>query len=48
MKYVLLDKAKDDASDAATYYDQQRLGLGTEFLIELGIGLARVLDGPQS
>jgi plasmid stabilization system protein ParE len=48
MKYVFAPKAMDDARDAAAFYEAQRDGLGARFLIELGVGLAQLLESPIS
>jgi plasmid stabilization system protein ParE len=48
MNYQLTPHAQEDLREAMHFYESQRQGLGAEFLIEIGIGIARVLDGPQS
>jgi plasmid stabilization system protein ParE len=47
MRYRYSENAKLELVDAAGYYDLQRPGLGTEFAVEVGIGIAKVLDAPN-
>lgn len=47
MKYEWTSHAKEDLRHAAAYYDSQREGLGAEFIVEVGIGIARILDAPM-
>lgn len=47
MNYRFNVRAKDDLRDAVVYYELQRLGLGAEFAVEVGIGIARILDAPR-
>ena len=46
MNYHLTPEAKLDLYDAADFYESQRQGLGTEFAVEVGLGIARILDAP--
>jgi|SRR3954470_17789533 toxin ParE1/3/4 len=46
MNYRFTPDAKDDLRDAVEYYESQRRGLGAEFAVELGMGIARVLEAP--
>lgn len=39
-------EAELDALEAASWYDGEREGLGTEFLVELRATFARIEDGP--
>ena len=48
MNYRFNEAAKLELADAAIYYDLQRPGLGIEFAVEIGLGLARVLEAPNS
>jgi len=47
MTYRFTPEAREDVHDAADYYERQRQGLGAEFAVEVGIGIARVLDAPN-
>jgi len=40
-------EAELDVLDAASWYDGEREGLGTEFLTELRATLERIEDGPE-
>ena len=46
MNYRFTVEAKEDLREAVEYYEAQREGLGSEFAIEVGIGIARVVDAP--
>jgi plasmid stabilization system protein ParE len=48
MNYQLTDRAMDDLREAVRFYELQGEGLGARFMIEVGIGIARVLDAPTS
>lgn len=47
MMYRFTAAARSEPGEAAEYYESRRDGLGTEFAIEMGIGLARVLEAPD-
>src|SRR5690349_3935072 len=47
MNYRFTPDARDDLHEAVEFYELQRQGLGGEFAVELGIGIARVLDAPN-
>lgn len=47
MNYRFSTDAKDDLRDAVDFYESQRRGLGAEFAIEVGVGIARVLEAPN-
>jgi plasmid stabilization system protein ParE len=47
MNYRLSDTAKADLRDAFEFYELQRGGLGAEFLIDVGIGIARIVEAPR-
>jgi plasmid stabilization system protein ParE len=49
MKYVLRFRPEvaDDLEQAAKWYDERRLGLGSEFLEECEAALDRILDCPE-
>ena len=47
MSYRLTIEAREDVAGAAAYYESQRDGLGLEFAIEVGIGIAHVLMAPS-
>lgn len=40
-------EAELDALDAGAWYEDERAGLGTEFLTELRATFSRIEDGPQ-
>ena len=48
MSSVMLPQAELEAAEAATWYDDQRFGLGEEFLADLGFALDRIRDAPRS
>lgn len=48
MKVTFLPSADLEATEAALWYDQRRLGLGDEFLIELQDALHRIAESPLS
>jgi plasmid stabilization system protein ParE len=39
-------EAQDDLSDAVEYYEGQRRGLGLRFAVEVGLGIAAIIDAP--
>lgn len=47
MKYRFTTEAGDDLRAAAEFYESRRDGLGTEFVVEVGVGVARILDSPR-
>jgi plasmid stabilization system protein ParE len=47
MNYRFSPEARVDLLAAADFYDMQRPGLGAEFAVDVGLGLARVLETPQ-
>jgi plasmid stabilization system protein ParE len=47
MTFLLRPAAAADVEDAYAWYEGQRIGLGEEFLAELGATLARVLANPR-
>jgi len=46
MNYRFTPDAKDDLGGAVDFYESQRHGLGAEFAVEIGMGIARVLEAP--
>lgn len=46
MNYRFVPDAKDDLRDAVEFYESQRRGLGGEFAVEVGMGIANVLESP--
>jgi len=46
MKYAFLKPAKIELKDAVTFYDEQRSGLGDEFLAEVDQAIQRILRQP--
>jgi plasmid stabilization system protein ParE len=46
MKYRFSPDARIDLLAAADFYEMQRPGLGTEFAVDVGLALARVLEAP--
>lgn len=46
MKFAVLSAAELEAAEAAIWYDDQRAGLGDDFLTELRHALDRVRDRP--
>jgi hypothetical protein len=47
MNYRFVPDAKDDLRDAVEFYESQRRGLGAEFAVEVGVGIAQVLEAPE-
>jgi len=47
MKYVIDPEAFLELDDAVRYYEQQREGLGLEFLAEIRATIARILSNPE-
>jgi hypothetical protein len=48
VKLHLLSVAELEAAEAAVWYDDQLPGLGDDFLVELGLALDRIGDGPRT
>ena len=48
MNFSVLPEAELEAAEAVIWYDDQRLGLGDEFLAELQQALDRVQRGPAT
>jgi plasmid stabilization system protein ParE len=46
MNYRFSPEARVDLLAAADFYEMQRPGLGTEFAVDIGLALARVLEAP--
>lgn len=47
MNYRFAPEARLDLMAAAEFYETRHPGLGTEFAVDIGIALTRVLDAPQ-
>jgi plasmid stabilization system protein ParE len=47
MSFRITPEAREDLRQAFLYYESERDGLGMEFAIEVGIGLATVQDAPR-
>ena len=47
MNYRFSSAARADLLAAADFYESQRAGLGTEFAVDFGLALGRVLEAPQ-
>lgn len=47
MNYRFGHEARVDLLVAAEFYDSKRPGLGSEFCVDFGLGLARVLEAPN-
>jgi plasmid stabilization system protein ParE len=47
MNYRFLPEARIDLLAAADFYEMQRMGLGMEFGVDVGLALARVLEAPR-
>ncbi len=47
MSYRFTLEAKDDLHAAVDFYESQHVGLGAEFAVDVGIGIARVMDAPM-
>jgi plasmid stabilization system protein ParE len=47
LRIVFRRAAKSEFEDAAVRYDEQRLGLGEEFTIEIEQAVARAADAPE-
>jgi plasmid stabilization system protein ParE len=47
MRHRWTPEAREDLFDSAEYYESQRRGLGSEFSVQLGLGLAQILEAPQ-
>ena len=48
MKYRFLPPALAELDEAAHYYDQERQGLGDEFLEEIEQSISRILGFPEA
>jgi hypothetical protein len=48
MNYRFTDAAKIGLADAVDFYNSQRAGSGLEFAIDVGLGLARVIESPRT
>jgi plasmid stabilization system protein ParE len=46
MDYRFSPEARVDLLAAADFYETQQPGLGTEFAVDVGLGLARLLEAP--
>ena len=46
MKYQLAAKAQEDLRNAMDFYESQRVGLGYEFVIEVGVAIGTILEAP--
>ena len=46
-EYRFTAEAREDLREAADYYESRSGGLGSEFAVEVGIGIARILDQPS-
>jgi toxin ParE1/3/4 len=46
MRYRFTLDARTELFAAADYYDQRRPGLGAEFCVDVGFGIARILEAP--
>jgi plasmid stabilization system protein ParE len=47
-RLLLRQEAEDDVEAAFTWYEQQRQGLGTEFLLAVEAGLAAIARQPEA
>jgi plasmid stabilization system protein ParE len=47
MNYRFSPEARIDLLAAADFYETRRAGLGTEFGVDVGLALARVLEAPR-
>jgi plasmid stabilization system protein ParE len=47
MNYRFTPDARDELADAVGFYESQRHGLGAEFAVDVGVGIARILDAPN-
>ncbi|MGA2230799.1 MAG: type II toxin-antitoxin system RelE/ParE family toxin [Tepidisphaeraceae bacterium] len=47
MNYRFSPEARVDLLAAADFYETQQAGLGTEFAVDVGLGLARLLEAPR-
>jgi len=47
MNYRFTPDPRDDLADAVDFYESRRQGLGAEFALDVGVGLAQVLDAPK-
>lgn len=48
MKIIWHARAREEMSDAAEYYDDQKAGLGDEFLAELDYAIERIRAFPDA
>jgi toxin ParE1/3/4 len=47
MKHRLIAHAEEDLQAGVAYYEFRKHGLGIQFALEVGLGLARVLEAPS-
>ncbi len=48
MTVRFLSTASNELSEAVTYYEDQRLGLGYEFLSEVDTAIAKIIEFPNA
>jgi toxin ParE1/3/4 len=48
MKHRFTVNGQLDLRDAVQFYNDQRAGLGYEFAVEVGMGIAKIREAPQS
>ena len=48
MRHRFTANGQFDLRDAVQFYNDQRPGLGYEFAVEIGLGLAKILEAPHS
>jgi toxin ParE1/3/4 len=46
MPHRFTPEGRRDLLDAADFYEANQVGLGVEFAIDVGLGIAKVLDAP--
>jgi hypothetical protein len=47
MTYRFFPEARAELTAAADYYRSRQEGLGAEFAVDVGLGIARILDAPR-
>ena len=47
LRLVIRPQAEADLRDAQDWYENQRVGLGREFLVQTGITIQRLLRNPE-
>jgi hypothetical protein len=47
MRYRFFPQALTELTAAADYYGARQEGLGAEFAVDVGLGIARILDAPR-